>query len=65
MSKKSHCHIGPLSKGGPGKHKTHARIELDVPDRITNSSSRETYVGTQWQVRQGGDQHQQYKSRGV
>lgn len=46
---KSHCDIGPLTRGGAGRHKTHERFDLDVPTRVTNSSMTERYIPPRWE----------------
>jgi len=56
--------IGPLSPSGPGSHFFAPRVQLDVPQRITNSSSRAPYVPPTWNVREGADDHKQFKRRG-
>ncbi len=57
--------IGPLRPNGVGSHYFPERVKLDVPQRITNSSSRQPYVPPSWNVRAGADDHQQIKSRGI
>lgn len=63
MSKK--LHIGPLRPGGVGAHFTPERIDFDVPQRITNSSSKQPYVPPSWPVRAGADDHRQHRSKGI
>lgn len=57
--------IGPLKNGGPGKHVVYTRVELAIPDRITNSGVREIYKTPDWNTRKGSDQHLQFKSLGM
>ena len=47
--------IGPLTKGGAGKHRKTERFDLAVPTRITNSGSRLPYVPPTWPMRAGAD----------
>ncbi len=57
--------IGPLRQGGEGQHYTPSRVEFDIPQRITNSSSRAAYVPSAWPVRAGADDHKQFKTKGI
>lgn len=49
---------------GRSAHPGPPRINLDIPDRITNANQREVYRTPQWQIRDGADQFLRHKSRG-
>lgn len=57
--------IGPLRKGGEGAHFSQEKVVFDIPQRITNSSSKAPYVPSSWPVRAGADDHKQIKSKGI
>ena len=57
--------IGPLTKAGRGQHFSHDKVQFDIPQRITNSSSRTSYVPSAWPVRAGADDHKQYRTKGI
>ncbi|MFD0669696.1 hypothetical protein ACT80S_18405 [Ramlibacter sp. MAHUQ-53] len=57
--------LGPLSAGGQGAHFTPERVAFDIPQRITNSSSRAAYVPSAWPVRAGAEDHKKFKTRGI
>ena len=57
--------IGPLSPGTQGAHYKPKRELFDLPGRITNASSTEPFTGVRWLVRDGGEKHKQFLSRGL
>lgn len=57
--------IGPLRSGGRGEHFAPEKVQFDIPQRITNSSSRASYVPSAWPVRAGADDHKQYRTKGI
>ena len=64
-TERGQLHIGPLTRGGQGRHQVHQRLDLSIPTRVTNASSREPLTLSRWNVREGADQHLQYQSRGI
>ncbi len=62
FKRKTTIDIGPLRAGGAGRHHYPQRIELDQPQRVTNSSQRDPYTPPTWNVRAGASDHLQHRS---
>lgn len=58
--------IGPLSPRSEAKvaHFIPEPQDFPEPTKVANSTQRETFKGTVWNIRQGGLDHLRFKSRG-
>lgn len=58
--------IGPMSRRSEARiaHFIPEPQTFPEPDRIANSTQRETYTGTVWNIRKGGLDHLRFKSKG-
>jgi hypothetical protein len=66
MKPRNFVPIGPLGKGSRNvQHFIPKRQDFDVPERVTNASSRELFTGTVWNIRQGGEDHKRFRSKGL
>ena len=62
-NKNSHINIGPLTKGGAGRHAPLHREFLPTPTRLTNATAgRGLYVRPKVFVRAGADDNLNYRS---
>lgn len=40
------------------------KIRFEIPERITNASMKRTYVAPDWNIRDGGEDHKKWPSKG-